>query len=127
MSFIPFLTIIVGLSLATFATPAHAGEVTPFKECATLRNAANQEVMGVIRTESFKYKGQIVRHEGRFDLQDGETVEICSTGPFYPNYKVELTIKTIMPLFTCKTRLSGEIVLRRRIKDGITDLYADCK
>jgi len=104
-----------------------AGDVTPFKECATLRNAANQEVLGVIKTDSFKYKGQIVRHEGVFDLQDGETANICSTGPFFPGYKVELTIKTIMPLFTCKTRLSGEIVLRRKEENGIMVLYADCK
>jgi hypothetical protein len=67
------------------------------------------------------------RHEGLFDLQDGETVEICSTGPFYPGYKIELTIKTIMPLFTCKTRLSGEIVLRRKREGDFNILYADCK
>jgi len=108
-------------------SPALAADVTPFKECATLRNAAEQEVMGVIRTASFIYKGHVDRHEGLFDLQDGETVEICSTGPFYPGYKIELTIKTIMPLFTCKTRLSGEIVLRRKREGDFNILYADCK
>ena len=115
------------LAMASTISPAMAGDVTPCQECATLRNAANQEVMGVIKTESFKYKGQMVRHEKNFDLKDGETAEVCSTGPFFPGYKVELTIRTIMPLFSCKTRLSGEIVLRRREKDGFTDLYADCK
>jgi len=108
-------------------TPSLAGDVTPFEECATLRNSADQQVMGVIKTEAFKYKGQIVRHESTFDLQDGETVEVCSTGPFFPGYKVELTIKTIMPLFSCLTRLSGDIVLRRKDVDGFTQLYADCK
>ena len=115
------------LIVSCLTIPATAGDVTPFQECATLRNAADQEVMGVIKTESFKYKGQMVRHEKNFDLKDGETAEVCSTGPFFPGYKVELTIRTIMPLFSCKTRLSGEIVLRRREKDGFTDLYADCK
>ena len=83
--------------------------------------------MGVIRTDVFKFKGELDRHEGLFDLQDGEHVVICSTGPFYPGYKVELTLKTIMPLFTCKTRLSGEIVIRKKEQDDITLLYADCK
>ncbi len=121
------ITIWVGFFcwLAPFA--ANAGDVTPFKECATLRNAANQEVLGVIKTDQFKYKGQMVRHEGVFDLQDGETAEICSTGPFFPGYKVELTIRTIMPLFSCKTRLSGEIVLRSRDEGDTRVLYADCK
>lgn len=115
------------LAVMLTTSPCFAGEVTPFRECATLRNAANQEVLGVIKTEQFKYKGQMVRHEGVFDLLDGEKAEICSTGPFFPGYKVELTIRTIMPLFTCKTRLSGEIVIRRKEVDGINVLYADCK
>ncbi len=106
---------------------AVAADVTPFKECATIRNAANQQVTGVIKTDAFKFRGQIRRHEKNFILQDGETVEVCSTGPFYPGYKVELTIRTIMPLFTCKTRLSGEIVLRRKEIKNFTALYADCK
>ena len=115
------------LTCSTFSSVSSAGEVSPFKECATLRNAAGQEVMGVIRTEQFIYKGKLDRHEGNFNLKDDETVEICSTGPFFPGYKVELTIRTIMPLFTCKTRLSGEIVIRRKEQDGFNLLYADCK
>ncbi len=83
--------------------------------------------MGVIRTNQFKYKGNLDRHEANFNLQDGENVEICSTGPFFDGYKVELTIRTIMPLFSCMTRLSGEIVLRRKEENGIKMLYADCK
>ena len=123
---IAFLTTLIA-AVSAHPMPARAADVTPFKECATLRNAANQQVMGVIKTESFMYKGHEVRHEKNFDLQDGETVEVCSTGPFFPGYKVELTIRTIMPLFSCNTRLSGEIVLRSKDQDGTTILYADCK
>lgn len=122
-----FLTFILALLLAPSA--AFAGEVTPFKECASIRNDAGHTVMGVMRTAGFKStKGQVQFHEGPFVLEDGENVVVCSTGPFYPGYKVELTLRTIMPLFTCQTRLSGEIVIRKRKdKDGITELYADCK
>ncbi|MFA7276352.1 MAG: hypothetical protein WC043_06075 [Pseudobdellovibrionaceae bacterium] len=114
--------------LCLITTPTHAGEVTPFKECATLRNAAPQIIMGVIRTAPFKFKGKIERHEANFSLNEGESVEICSTGPFYEGYKVDLTIRTLIPLFSCKTRLSGEIVLRRKEdENGNKLLYADCK
>lgn len=121
-----FLTLFFVLHLG-LESSAYAGDITPFKECGTLINSAGQQVMGVIRTETFKYKGQLARHERNFDLQDGESVEVCSTGPFYNGYKVELTIRTIMPLYTCKTRLSGNIYLRKREQDGITVLYAECK
>lgn len=75
------------------------------------------------------FKGQVIRHEKNFNLQPDETVEVCSTGPFFQGYKVELTIRTIMPLFTCHTRLSGNIYLRKKWDDnnGVSVLYADCK
>ncbi|MDD3020870.1 MAG: hypothetical protein PHX61_07830 [Alphaproteobacteria bacterium] len=119
------------MSIAIFCTPpvAKAGEITPFEECATLRNMSDQTIMGVIRTAPFKItNGGIQRHEGTFRLEPDETAQICSTGPFYEGYKVELVIRTIMPLFTCKTRLSGNIYLRKtENKNGITKLYAECK
>ena len=119
---------LICLFLITMSAPTMAADVTPFRECANLINSANQQVLGVVRTDKFKYRGQIIRHEKTFNLQDGESVVVCSTGPFYPGYKVELTIRTIMPLFSCKTRLSGDIMLRsRKEKSGITTLYADCK
>ncbi len=124
-SFLLFLTFLSLLPVL----PARAADVTPFQECATIRNAVGHQVMGVVRTAGFKNSrtGQVSFHEGPFVLQDDETVEICSKGPFYPGYKVELTLRTIMPLFTCKTRLSGEIVLRQKTEKGIKFLYADCK
>lgn len=106
-----------------------AGEVTPFNECATLRNMSGQTIMGVVRTAPFKSTtGSVQRHEGTFRLEPEETAQVCSQGPFYDGYRVELVIRTIIPLFTCKTRLSGDIYLRKtETKEGITKLYADCK
>jgi len=121
----------IALVICAFLTPlaAHAGEVTPFNECATLRNMSGQTIMGVVRTAPFKSTtGNVQRHEGTFRLEAEETAQVCSQGPFYDGYKVELTIRTIIPLFTCKTRLSGDIYLRKtETKEGITKLYADCK
>jgi hypothetical protein len=121
--------ITVTLLMLLMPSLARAADVTPFKECGTLVNSAGQLVMGVVKTESFMFQKQIIRHEKNFSLEDGETVEVCSTGPFFPGYKVELTIRTIMPLFTCQTRLSGNIYLRKKWDDenDVFVLYADCK
>ena len=123
------MRILAALFLAMITSSAHAAEVTPFKECASIRNDVGYTVMGVVRTAGFRTpNGQVQFHEGPFVLEDGENVVVCSTGPFYPGYKVELTLRTIMPIFTCETRLSGDIAIRKReTEDGITELYADCK
>lgn len=124
-----FVPALILLAILAFPLSGWAADVTPFKECATIINAADQQVMGVIKTEAFIFQGKVRRHEKNFNLQDGETVSVCSTGPFFPGYKVELTIRTIMPLFTCHTRLSGNIYLRSKWDDenGVRILYADCK
>lgn len=123
------VSLLLVLLMSLLPATAKAADVTPFKECGTLVNSAGQIVMGVVKTESFMFQKQILRHEKNFSLEDGETVEVCSTGPFFPGYKVELTIRTIMPLFTCQTRLSGNIYLRKKWDDenGVYILYADCK
>lgn len=122
--------LLLGL-ICVLTTPnlAYAGEVTPFEECANLRNMTDQTIMGVVRTAPFKATtGNVQRHEGSFRLEPDEMATICSKGPFYDGYRVELVIRTIIPLFTCKTRLSGEIYLRKtESKEGITKLYAECK
>lgn len=121
--------LIAAISWVMLTPPSLAGDVSPFQECATLRNMSDQTIIGVVRTAPFKtINGAVQRHEGSFRLETDEAVKICSTGPFYDGYKVELTLKTIMPLFTCKTRLSGDIMLRKTTtKEGFTKLYADCK
>ena len=121
--------LVLFLAVNLVSTPCFAGEVTPFKECASIRNAIGYTMTGIMRTAGFKTTtGNVKYHEGTFVLNDNENVVICSSGPFYPGYKVEMTLKTIMPIFSCQTRLSGEIVLRKRINDdGVTEIYADCK
>ncbi len=123
------LSIIFMLLLMSFPNLAEAAEVTPFDECANLRNMTDQTIMGVVRTAPFKSTtGNVQRHEGSFRLEPDEIATICSKGPFYDGYRVELVIRTIIPLFTCKTRLSGEIYLRKtENNEGITKLYAECK
>lgn len=58
---------------------AYAGEVTPFEECANLRNMTDQTIMGVVRTAPFKATtGNVQRHEGSFRLEPDEMATICS-------------------------------------------------
>jgi len=117
------------LVFCLLSTQTLAGEISPFRECATLRNMSDQTIMGAVRTAPFKIAGgKVKRHEGVFRLEADETVEVCSTGPFYDGYKVELILRTIIPLFSCKTRLSGDITLRKKeSENGTTKLYAECK
>ncbi|MCB1558575.1 MAG: hypothetical protein KDJ50_06600 [Alphaproteobacteria bacterium] len=124
-----YLWMILIATCVFFPIETKAGDVTPFDECANLRNMSNQTIMGVVRTAPFKSTvGEVERHEGSFRLEPDEIATICSQGPFYDGYRVELIIRTIIPLFTCKTRLSGDIYLRKtETEDGITKLYADCK
>ncbi|HNQ91669.1 MAG TPA: hypothetical protein PKI93_01925 [Alphaproteobacteria bacterium] len=125
----PFIILGFALILGLSPLSAYAGDVSPFEECATLRNMSDQSIIGVIRTAPFKTTtGTVQRHEGTFRLEPDQAAQVCSTGPFYDGYKVELVLRTIIPLFSCKTRLSGDIMLRKTTtKEGFTKLYADCK
>jgi len=126
MRMLPTLFVLFLMSVPNLS---QAAEVTPFEECANLRNMTDQTIMGVVRTAPFKATtGDVQRHEGSFRLEPDEIATICSKGPFYDGYRVELVIRTIIPLFTCKTRLSGDIYLRKtENSEGITKLYAECK
>ncbi|MCB1551684.1 MAG: hypothetical protein KDJ26_06770, partial [Alphaproteobacteria bacterium] len=91
------LGFLIACILCAIYSPAQARDITPFNECATLRNMSDQSIMGVVRTAPFKTTtGNIQRHEAAFRLEADETVEICSTGPFYEGYKVELIILKCM-------------------------------
>ncbi len=124
----------LGLFLIAFlmmlSAPAQAaGElISPRPHCATIINTTDSMLYGVMRTDFGTLpSGEKKRHESTFRLNAGEKREACATGPFYPGYKVELAIKTMFPVFTCKTRLKGTIEIKsERSKDGLNRFYATC-
>ncbi len=117
-----------------------AAEITASPICFTIRNEAPYKVYGEISTDYFTTPdGTEARHTGPFRLEKAGTVheekgyfldrtEFCSQGPFYPGRQVELTIRTLIPIFSCKTNIEvGEIVIQgKRLKEGGTKTWATC-
>lgn len=108
--------------------------------CFAVRNAADFTMYGNFGTDYYTTPdGAQARHRSNFQLkaagekdEDGfpaDRAEFCSYGPFFEGRKLELTMRTLFPVFSCKTRLDGgEIVLHaeRNADDDGYEYYADC-
>lgn len=108
--------------------PAQADLISPRLMCAKIKNTTDFTVNGVIRTEYGETStGEKRRHESNFRLSPGETQDACSTGPFFPGYQVDFTLKTLIPIFSCRTRLRETILIKSEKKDdGGNRIYAVC-
>lgn len=116
-----------------------AQEITPLPICFTIRNEAPYKVYGQMATDYYTTPdGTKARHTGTFRLEAKDTMhpdgypldasEFCSSGPFYPGRQMELTLRTLIPIFSCKTNIElGEIKIHGKInKDGSTKTWATC-
>tara|TARA_R110001592_G_scaffold29350_9_gene106592 strand:+ start:8892 stop:9314 length:423 start_codon:yes stop_codon:yes gene_type:complete len=137
------LFLLTVLAIPFFSCTLQAQEITDEPICFTIRNTANHRVYGEIATHSITAPdGQTIHHTGTFRLEAFGTrhpekgyltdrTEFCSTGPFYPGRQLELTIRTLFPIFSCKTSVElGEIVIQSNqiTEDGqtITKTWATC-
>jgi hypothetical protein len=139
------------LSLLPFVWPERAfaqsveGEVVSEPICFFVKNTTDSKVYGTFITNYFtNEQGVRARHRSNFRLENAGTVsdepgengelypidvaEFCSYGPFYPGRKLHLTLRTLIPIFDCKTRVDqGPIVIKAEPKpDGGTRTYAEC-
>ncbi len=122
MKFMIFLFILL-------ITPfAHAELYSPTPQCAVIRNTTASTVFVVIRTDFFENKdGSKERFQSTLRLDPKVAQEICAKGPFFPNFQVDLTIRTLIPIFSCKTKLSGEIAITASPRDdGSQKFQAVC-
>lgn len=117
-----------------------AQEITDEPICFTIRNEAPYKVYGDVATDYFTTpEGTQARHTGTFRLEAAGTVdkitgyrkditEFCSSGPFYPGRQMALRLRTLIPIFSCKTSIEvGEIVIHGRFEDdGTTKTWATC-
>lgn len=109
--------------------PVQAADlISPRPYCGTFRNDTPNYILGSVRTAYGTSKtGEKGRHESSFRLESGEKKEVCATGPFYPGYQVEFVIKTMIPVFSCKTALKGTIVITsKHDKNDFNKYYATC-
>jgi hypothetical protein len=108
--------------------------------CFSVRNEADYLILGHFATEQFTNpEGIKARHRSNFRLnaagsQDPETgealdrAEFCSYGPFFEGRKLEIVLRTLFPVFDCKTKIDqGEIVIKGRHKpEGGVETWAEC-
>ena len=119
------------LSLVLISFSAHADELysdTP--KCAMIKNDTSVNEFVAIRTDFYtKPDGQRSYYEEILHLEPNKEREICVKGPFYPDYKVTLTVKSFLPLFECKTKLEGTIAVHDKpseTTEGARTVWADC-
>lgn len=118
------------------AVPAHAqvpsrepaGEITARPMCGKLVNRSEQTIMGTIATKSQRLpSGDMAAHRENFKLLSGEERELCTTGPFFEGRRLELTLRTLIPLFSCYTKIDRSIYLDAKPDEtGFKKLSATC-
>ncbi len=119
--------------------PARAQEILSDPLCFNVRNEAPYKVYGNFGTDYYTAAdGTKARHRSNFRLDEPGSVdeqgypsdraEFCSYGPFYPDRKLEIVLRTLVPVFSCKTKIDqGEIVIKgRRKPEGGAETWAEC-
>jgi hypothetical protein len=110
--------------------------------CFALRNTADYTVFGKFSTAKYtRPDGVVTRHRSNFRLEPAGSVdektgektdrsEYCTYGPFLPDRQLILTIRTLVPVFECNTRVDTgqEIVIKgaRKADDSGVDTWAEC-
>ncbi len=132
--------ILLSLALLLIAAPALAqpapisltsgkeGEIIKQPICTYLTNRSDQTIMGTISTAAQTIpSGDKVKHRDNFTLKSGERRQFCAAGPFYEGQRLEIMLRTIIPLFTCKTKINQEIFLdAKEDENGFKKLSATC-
>ncbi len=97
--------------------------------CGRVRNMASYSVMGSVATDyDILADGSKGRHRSNFRIPAGEFAEFCTKGPFYDGRRIELTIRTLIPIFSCYTKFDKEIVIIGSKKvDGSYETKAICE
>ncbi len=122
---------VLALFLLLVPLSAQAEELyTPQPQCADIKNETDGKVFVAIRTDFYaKPDGTRSYYETVLHLDPGKFQQVCAKGPFFPDYKVLLMVKSLLPLFDCKTKMQGTIAVRSRpAKDNpeAHDYYATC-
>jgi len=115
--------------LATTPTTPHAlGAVSSEPRCFNVVNKAPYTVFGSIRTNFYvRADGMKGRHKSNFRLGPQDDAEFCTYGPFFEGEKIELVLRSLIPVFSCKTALDEDILIYGRHKSGGgTETYAVC-
>ncbi len=118
----------ISLSNTGSNTSDQIGEITNEPQCFNIINKAPYTVVGTFKTDIYITQDGIkARHNSNFRLTVEEQAEFCAYGPFYEGRKLELTLRTIVPIFSCKTAITEDILIYgRRKSGGGTETWATC-
>lgn len=110
------------------AVASKAGEVTSRPFCGMLVNRSSVSMRGTVATMAQTLPdGTQARHTINYKLAPGEKKQICASGPFYEGRKLELTIRSLIPLFSCMTRMEGDVYLdMKEDSEGVKRYSATC-
>ena len=129
------------LFLLVSAPSVKAQEITSEPICFVVRNTAEFKVYGSFITDYYPTEdGGRARHTSNFRLEPKGTVheekgypldvaEFCSYGPFFPGRKLDMVLRTLVPIFECRTSVElGEIVIKgkRKEDDSGVKTWAEC-
>lgn len=120
--------------------PVMAQDIVSEPLCFQVRNEAEYKVYGNFVTDYYTTPdGTRARHRSNFRLDEAgskdpekgfptDRAEFCSYGPFLEGRKLEMVLRTLVPIFSCKTRIDqGEIVIKgRRKPEGGAETWAEC-
>jgi hypothetical protein len=97
--------------------------------CFNVFNNAPYSVTGSMITDLYAAAdGAQGRQRENFRLKPKESVRICSNGPFYPGERLELVLRTLVPIFSCYTVAQGDIVIMGETKpEGGSKTWVDCQ
>lgn len=97
--------------------------------CFTIWNKAPYSITGSVNTNYYDTAaGTKARANRNFRLAPGGKQNLCSFGPFYPGERLELVLRTLIPIFSCYTVAQGDIIVYGEIKpEGGTKTWANCQ
>ncbi len=106
-------------ALPAYAQPApptvqegKEGKVIAKPLCTYLTNRSDQSILGTIGLASQTLPdGETIIHSENFRLKAGDKRQVCAAGPFYEGRRIKIILRTVMPLFECKTKMDHEIFL----------------
>ncbi len=115
---------------ATSAAHAQAGPalaVSKEQVCFQIQNTTPYTAYGMIQTDNFTDpEGRVYPHRSTFRLESKHFAEFCSSGPFFPGRKLMIQLRSLFPIFECRTALTGPLVIRGEKKDGHYKTWVDC-
>lgn len=108
--------------------PKLGGQILPKAACFKISSDAPFPLYGSFMTNRYvtPQSGE-AQHRFNFRLATGQTQQICTEGPFFEGQQLDLTLRALVPMFSCRTAIYGTINMHGRKKpDGSNEMWADC-